>query len=102
MVTTHERSRSTRRTYTATTRMEDSVKLMFPVLAPYASGWHEILPDCVCVSLEAKNYDRAQELVGSLPAFNGVAANSPLGETTCQTTNKTLDYTCIEYTIFPH
>lgn len=90
MVTPHASSRTTRRTYTATTRREASVKLTSPVLAAHASGWRETLLHRVRVSLELKNYDKAQELVGPLPAFDGIAANSPLGAIPRQCVTKML------------
>ena len=49
----------------------------FPFLLRTKAGWRETLPDCVCVSLELKNDDKAQELIGPLPASNGIATHSP-------------------------
>ena len=91
MVTRHASSRATRKTDTATTRSKASVKFTFPVLGSRTKAdWRDTLPDCVCVSRELKNDDKAQELVGSLPAFNGIAANSPLGAIPCYFPTKIL------------
>jgi hypothetical protein len=79
MVTTYAGSRATRRTCTATMSMQALVKRTFPVRAANARGWRETLLDGVCLSPEVTNDNTAQERVGPLPAFNGIAAKSPCG-----------------------